>query len=131
MPTLEESESIQANQYYSAPTLMDLLNEDNISPEEVNIERLKAEWFENLDPYDLAESDCLDSANPDDLLITRCSTRWKVGELVWLNGAPPAALIKHLSGNDIIPIMVGGKPDVSHKSDSFGSLDDWEMSKFV
>jgi hypothetical protein len=45
---------------------MDLLNEENVSSlaEPVNAACLEEEWFNQSDPYDLAEIDCVDSGNP-------------------------------------------------------------------
>ncbi|KAF9446106.1 hypothetical protein P691DRAFT_813192, partial [Macrolepiota fuliginosa MF-IS2] len=34
------------SQQYLAPTLMDLLNEDNVLPLDMNIEQQEAEWFD-------------------------------------------------------------------------------------
>ncbi|KAM6491595.1 hypothetical protein JOM56_012776 [Amanita muscaria] len=90
---------------YSAPTLMDLVNEENILPADINVERLEAEWFEQSDPYDLAETDRM--TTPDDANIVRCSTRWNVGDAVKLDSRLLASLIKHLGGDRSV-LIVGG-----------------------
>ena len=51
--------------HYSAPLLMDLINDVNISPLDVSIECLEAKWFEQSNPYDLAEPERVDAENPD------------------------------------------------------------------
>ncbi|KAF7344297.1 Zinc finger bed domain-containing protein 1-like [Mycena venus] len=47
-------------QLRSAPSLMDLINEENISPSTVDKDALEELLFNHPDPYDLAESDRLD-----------------------------------------------------------------------
>ncbi|KAM6499777.1 hypothetical protein JOM56_005285 [Amanita muscaria] len=100
---------------YSAPTLMDLVNEENILPADINVERLEAEWFEQSDPYDLAETDRM--TTPDDANIVRCSTRWNVGDAVKLDSRLLASLIKHLGGDRSV-LIVGG-----HVVNASSSLD--------
>ena len=39
---------------YSAPLLMDLLNAENVDPQDSAL--MEEVWFNNLDPYDLAET---------------------------------------------------------------------------
>jgi hypothetical protein len=68
----------QAIKYYSTPTLCDLLNKEDISPSEVNLNCLEAEWFHQTDLYDLAETDWVDEENPEGASIVRCSTQFKI-----------------------------------------------------
>lgn len=114
--------------YYSAPTLMDLLNEENISPLDTVLEQ---EWFDHPDPYDLAESARIDAGNPDDARIERCSGRWKVASFVKLDSPVLAALIKHLSGEKDVSI-IGSTPSPSEAaSGPSGKPDDWNMDEYL
>ena len=84
---------------------MDLLNEDNVSPADVDTTRLEDEWFNHSDPYDLAESDRVDATNPDDLNIVRCSTKWKAADFVKLISASLTSLMKYFAGDKEVSII--------------------------
>ncbi|KAG6838601.1 hypothetical protein C0991_010323 [Blastosporella zonata] len=120
------------SQQFSAPSLSDLLNEDNISPLDVNVDRLEAEWFEAADPYDLNETDRADAANPDQVSIVRCSTRWKMAELVKLDSPSLTTLISRLGGNNTVSI-IGAKGEVPKSASAVqtGEPDDWNIDNFV
>ena len=45
---------------YSAPSLMDLLNAENVDPQDSTV--MEEVWFNNPDPYDLAETERIDPA---------------------------------------------------------------------
>ena len=69
---------------YSAPSLMDLLNTNSIEPQEPqDMEAMEELWFNNTDPYDLAEIDCL---NPDlQETVIQSSTQFKIANYVKLD----------------------------------------------
>ena len=47
---------------HSIPSILDLLNAENISPNDINIASLEEELFINPDPYDLEETERVDPA---------------------------------------------------------------------
>ena len=47
---------------HSAPTLMDLINADNVELHDVDVATLEEQWFNNPDPYDLTETERVDEA---------------------------------------------------------------------
>ncbi|KAG6876045.1 hypothetical protein C0992_001195, partial [Termitomyces sp. T32_za158] len=118
---------------YSAPSLMDLLNDDDITPLDTNIERLEAEWFEAVDPYDLGETKRMDAAKPDEAQIVRCNNRWKIADLVKLDSPSLGALIARLSGNTAVHIQVGTLTAAESASSGgpTGRPDDWDMEDYV
>ncbi|KAG6886812.1 hypothetical protein C0992_002192 [Termitomyces sp. T32_za158] len=106
-PTNSTPDATNASQQYSTPSLMDLLNEDNILPADIDIDRLETEWFEAPDPFDLAKTDHANLANLDGNHIVRCNDRWRIAELVRLDSPTLAALIAHLRGDNAVSINIG------------------------
>ena len=98
-------------QHYSAPSLVDLLNETNVlaALDKDNVACLEEEWFNQPDLYDLTELDQADATNVDDEIIVRCSTQWKVAEFVKLDSILLKSLIKHLEGDSTV-LVVGVMP---------------------
>ncbi|KAF8882605.1 hypothetical protein CPB84DRAFT_1851161 [Gymnopilus junonius] len=82
-----------AQRVQSAPTILDLLNTENIAPNEADIEALEEELFNQPDPYDLAKTDQADAALDDDIPITRSSTRFDIAEFIKLDDAKLKALL--------------------------------------
>ena len=80
---------------YSAPSLVDLLNTDSIKPQEPqDIEAMEELWFNNPDPYDLAEIDCLD---PDlQATVVWSSTWFEITNYVKLDDGKLTALISNV-----------------------------------
>ena len=39
---------------------MDLVNAENVEPQEVDISALEEQWFNHLDLYNLSETECVD-----------------------------------------------------------------------
>ncbi|CAK5274220.1 unnamed protein product [Mycena citricolor] len=86
----------------SAPTLMDLLNDQNVDPTVEDQEALEKMLFEQEDPFDLDECDRVDStvnsepahvAPTQTPFITRMSTRWAVTDFVRLDSPALGKLI--------------------------------------
>ncbi len=131
-PKSSDTDSARGNttHYYSAPGLMDLLNEENISPS-IDTAILEQEWFDHPDPYDLAESVRIDAGNPDDARIERCSGQWKVASFVKLDSPALASLIKHLSGKT--EVLIIGSTTLLSKAASVpsGKPDDWNMDEYL
>ena len=116
--------------YFSAPTLMDLVNEHDISPVEVDTTCLEQEWFNHEDPYDLAESDRSDAANPDDINIVRCNTRWKIADFVKLDSSPLSSLIKYLAGETDAPIIGAIQAHSYEVTGPVGTPGDWNIDDY-
>jgi hypothetical protein len=81
---------------YSAPSLMDLLNANNVEPEQPqDTEAMEELWFNNPDPYDLAETDRVDAAYEKEMVI-RSSTRFEIANYVKLDDSRLTALITNV-----------------------------------
>ncbi|KAG6843706.1 hypothetical protein H0H87_001441 [Tephrocybe sp. NHM501043] len=115
---------------YTAPSLANLLNKDNISPLDIN-GHLEASWFDAEDPYDLEETAWVDAQNLDDEHIVRCSTQWKIGDLVKLDSTSLTALITHLRGDKTVGIKGGEVEAQVLALTSSGHPDDWKMEDFI
>ena len=74
---------------------MDLLNTDSIKPQEPqDTEAMEELWFNNPDPYDLAEIDCLD---PDlQETVVQSSTWFEIANYVKLDDGKLTALISNV-----------------------------------
>ncbi|KAG6914892.1 hypothetical protein DXG01_014736 [Tephrocybe rancida] len=130
-PTTTVSNTTPTAQQYSAPSLADLLNKENVLLLDVNIERLEADWFDAADPYDLEEADCADAQNPDDECIVRCSTQWKIADIVTLDSTALTKLITR-PGGDKMAVIKGRKVAAEALVlTPLGQPDDWEMDDFI
>jgi len=77
---------------YSAPLLMDLLNTNNVEPQDS--EAMEELWFNNPDPYDLAETDRVNADLQE--TVIRSSTRFDVVQYVKLDDSKLTALISNV-----------------------------------
>jgi hypothetical protein len=81
----------------STPSLLDLLNDENIGPETVDQNALEKALFDQPDPYDLAETDRVDTTisaeTTSEPRVHRSSTLWAVAEYVRLDSPALAKLI--------------------------------------
>ncbi|KAJ7182160.1 ribonuclease H-like domain-containing protein [Mycena filopes] len=75
----------------SAPSLMDLINEENISPATVDQAALEELLFNHPDPYDLAETERLAFGSP---AVVRTHTVFAISEYVKLESPVLAELIQ-------------------------------------
>jgi hypothetical protein len=70
----------------STPSLLDLLNDDNVAPQEGDREALEQALFNQPDPYDLGETDRVEKAISSALdampRVIRSTTHWAVKEYV-------------------------------------------------
>ncbi|KAJ7104878.1 hypothetical protein C8R44DRAFT_746139 [Mycena epipterygia] len=73
----------------SAPSLMDLLHNENISPSEVDRDALEDLLFNHPDPYDLAETDRYDLPQ-----VTRSRSVFAIAEYIKLDSPALAELLK-------------------------------------
>lgn len=75
----------------SAPSLMDLLNADNIEPTDVDIAGREQQLFNNPDPYDLEETERVDEAlRPT---VIRSSFSFDIAQYIKFDDPKLAALI--------------------------------------
>ncbi|KAK7029203.1 hypothetical protein R3P38DRAFT_3516264 [Favolaschia claudopus] len=81
----------------STPSLLDLLNDDDVAPQDVDREALEQALFNQPDPYDLAETDRVDSSINSNTLpvatVIRSSTHWAVEDFIRLDSEPLKKLI--------------------------------------
>ncbi|KAG6916532.1 hypothetical protein DXG01_006473 [Tephrocybe rancida] len=105
-----------ATQHYSAPPLMDLLNEDDISPIDININHLEVEWFEQL--------------YPNRIRMILQSQITQMQQILTVTGFSDAA--QGGSGNTSVGI-VGGQVGTSSTAlvGPTRKPDDWDMSEFI
>ncbi|KAJ6616536.1 hypothetical protein B0H10DRAFT_2219359 [Mycena sp. CBHHK59/15] len=89
----------------STPCLLDLLNDNNIAPQDVNREALEKAIFDRPDPYDLDETDRVDAAISGVPRVQRSSTHWAVAEYVRLNSPALAELISPEKKDEGAPVV--------------------------
>ncbi|KAF8146575.1 hypothetical protein K438DRAFT_1990481 [Mycena galopus ATCC 62051] len=80
----------------SAPTLMDLIHEENVCPSAVDKDALEELLFNHPDPYDLAETDRINFSDPSTLInpaVTRSTTTFAISEYVKLESTALAELL--------------------------------------
>ena len=91
----------------STPSLMDLLNDEDVSPQDVNREALEQALFNQPDLYDLSETDRVDnaiSAEPGPVpMVVRSATHWAVEEFIRLDSLSLAGIILAGSKKDAGP----------------------------
>jgi hypothetical protein len=70
----------------STPSLLDLLNNNNVAPQDVNHKALDQALFNQPDLYDLAETDCMNniiSSSVDTIpSVIRSSMHWAVKDYI-------------------------------------------------
>lgn len=109
----------------STPSLLDLLNDENVAPQTVDREALEKSLFDNPDPYDLNETDRVDASISGDSpsLILRSSTRWDVAEYVKLDSTALAQLILPTPDSDkggkSVPVTVPATTEME--------MEDWDV----
>ncbi|KAJ6542136.1 hypothetical protein B0H10DRAFT_1970690 [Mycena sp. CBHHK59/15] len=81
----------------STPSLLDLLNDNDVAPQDVDREALEQALFNQPDPYDLAETDRVDNTISSSLetvpRVIRSSTHWAVEDYIRLDSVPLARVI--------------------------------------
>jgi len=118
LSTITPSPSESAPSILSAPSLMDLLNTNNIKPANADIAVMEELWFNNPDPYDLDETERtdIDLRSPP---VIHSSTHFDIADYVKLDDSKLASLITKVDtagpGTGAIemrsePAKVVGKP---------------------
>jgi hypothetical protein len=110
----------------SAPALMDLLNTDNIEPNSVDTAAMEELWFDNPDPYDLAETDRVDAALGG---VIRSSTRFDIATYIKLDDPKLDTLISKVDtagpGASLDPSLHSIPPTLD------GEPGDWSIDSFL
>ena len=111
---------------HSAPTLMDLVNADNVEPQEVDISVLEEQWFNHPDPYDLSETERVDEELQ--ATIIRSSRRFDVADYVKLDDPKLVALIKKV---DTAGPGAAVAPAETKKAPIVGKPGEWSIDSFL
>jgi hypothetical protein len=92
----------------STPSLLDLLNDDDVTPQDSDREALEQALFNQPDPYDLGETDRVDKAisSGSDTLprVIRSATHWAVEEYVRLDSVSLTKIISAGKTKDAVPV---------------------------
>ncbi|KAJ6568148.1 hypothetical protein B0H10DRAFT_2238285 [Mycena sp. CBHHK59/15] len=107
----------------SAPSLMDLIHEVNVSPSEIDKEALEELLFQHPDPYDLAETERVDLSDPRPAMA-RSSTVFAVADYVKLDSPEVAELLQPSK----LPESTVATPVDDSQA---GRPDDWSMDDFL
>lgn len=109
---------------YSAPSLIDLLNADNVEPQDTAA--MEELWFNNPDPYDLTEMDHIDSILQE--TVNWSSTQFDIANYVKLDNSKLTALISKVD-------MAGPGASVmetpSVQAKLVGRPGEWSMASFL
>lgn len=110
----------------SAPSLMDLVHSENISPSEADRDALEQQLFDHPDPYDLAESDRNDQALNEPKVV-RSQERFDIADYIKLDSSSLAALLMPpeagtTSSGPVVPLAASAPS---------GHPDDWTFDEFL
>ncbi|KAK7057889.1 ribonuclease H-like domain-containing protein [Favolaschia claudopus] len=97
----------------STPSLLDLLNDDNVAPQDVDREALEQALFNQPDPYDLAETE----------RVIRSSNRWAVEDFVRLDSESLKKLIAPEKKKDADVVALSQAPTAP----AAATDEDWEV----
>jgi hypothetical protein len=113
---------------YSAPSLMDLLNADNVEPQSefVDTEAMEEFWFNNPDPYDLSETDRIDPNLQE--AVTRSSTRFDIAKYVKLDDGKLTSLISKVDSAGPGALMM---ETTSDQAKTVGKPGEWSVASFL
>lgn len=111
----------------STPSLLDLLNDDDVAPQDVDQEALEKALFDQPDPYDLDETDRVDTTISSDANVVprvqRSATHWAVADFVRLDSVPLAKLISAGKKDDAGALAVAVAPQATPAVES----EDWDV----
>ncbi|KAJ7474634.1 hypothetical protein B0H11DRAFT_1918340 [Mycena galericulata] len=110
-----------------APTLIDLINEENISPSMADKEAYDELLFNYPDPYDLAETERVKSSNSQPPAVSRSQTRFAITEYIKLESPALAELLQPTKQS------APGTASPMDTSDGVqaGRPDDWSFDDFL
>lgn len=107
---------------------MDLVNEENVEPV-LDAAALENLWFNNPDPYDLAETDRVDPALQEPV-ISRSSTRFAISEYVKLDDSKLTALISNVDTEGPGANVIGNGITVPQVK-PVGVPGEWDIDSFL
>lgn len=110
---------------HSAPSLMDLINENNLEPNDIDITMMEEQLFNHPDPYDLAETERIDPALQE--ITIRSSTCFEVGNFVRLDDRKLIALITNVDSQGPRAAI---ETDVQ-TAEPIGELGNWDIDNFL
>ncbi|KAJ7874180.1 hypothetical protein B0H14DRAFT_2569361 [Mycena olivaceomarginata] len=114
----------------STPSLLDLLNDDNVAPQDVDREALEQALFNQPDPYDLAETDRMD--NTISHKCRRCTQcyplfhAWAVEDYIRLDSVSLEKIISAGKKKDAAPTE-GAVPSQVAEATAEPGNEDWDI----
>jgi len=114
---------------HSAPTILDLLNAENIDPKDTDVAALEEHLFNNPDPYDLDETERVDEALQSLPFVTRSSIRFDVADFVKLHDPDLKALITKVDTTGpgaSVPTQKASEP-----AKTVGKPGEWSIDNFL
>ena len=123
---LTPSSSSSTPTIHSAPSIMDLVNADNVEPQVADMAAMEELWFNNPDPYDLDETDRTDPVLQE--TVTRSSTRFDVADYVKLDDANLIKLISHVDSVGPGALMTEKPPN---QAKTAGKPGEWSVASFL
>ncbi|KAJ7271555.1 hypothetical protein C8J57DRAFT_1507457 [Mycena rebaudengoi] len=111
----------------SAPTLMDLINEENVSPSMADKEAYDELLFNHPDPFDLAETERVSFTDSQVPSVVRSHTRFAITEYIKLESSALAELLQPTKPS------TPATASAMDTSDSIqaGHPDDWSLDDFL
>ena len=128
LPTIPTSVTTSAPIVYSAPTILDLLNTENVEPSDVDIAAIEDRLFNHPDPYDLDETERVDEALQVQTVV-RSSTRLDISDYVKLDDPKLKALITKVdSAGPGTSVPAQGAVETLKKA---GKPGEWNIESFL
>lgn len=126
LSTIEESTAQPL--VHSAPSLVDLLNAENVEPQDVDTNLIEEHLFNHPDPYDLAEVERVDDALQQ--VVFRSSSRFDIADFIKLDDAKLKGLIMNVDAAG--PGALLAKTDnVTTNTKAGGKPGDWNVASFI
>ena len=127
MPVTQLNNSSVTPIVHAAPSLMDLLNADNIEPADVDIAGREQQLFNHPDPYDLDETERVDEAlRPT---IVRSSLSFDIAKYIKIDDPKLTALITKVDPDGPGASMTQGVQPQPDKPS--GKPGEWSVESFI
>ncbi len=107
---------------------MDLLNAENVEPQSEDSAAMEEFWFNNPDPYDLAETERIDPALQE--TVIQSSTRFEIATYVKLDDSKLKALITNLDKGGLGP-GVSAVETPAAQAKPVGKPGEWSVLSFL
>jgi hypothetical protein len=127
LPPAPASAAGDTPKIYSAPTVLDLLNTENVNPHDMDMEALESQLFNHPDPYDLEETNRIDPTLQ--VMVTRSTTHFAIADYVKLDDRNLKALITNIDSEgpglsiEMLTAFQVAKP--------MGKPGDWDIDSFL